>query len=186
MRAIRVVARYIAVASLLLAFAVVPVHAQRLSVGPLIGNAPGASLDGDRVPTVGVAGDVALLRVGALGLHLGGTFEHRAGARMTGVVASAVVPLPRRLALRAGASMGGAEVQRWSWAQELGWRDWRGIDAGLELRLRRTTGALMLRTGTMDQYAPGCPPNANCLDVLRPAADRRFVRVSFESRYALF
>ena len=159
-----------------------------LSIGPLVGSAPGADVHGERVPTVGIVGDLALVRMGWLGLHVGGTLEHRAGAEMRGMVASAVVPIHRRLALRAGAAMGDAETRVSPWVERLGWRDWRGVDAGLELRLGRTTGALMVRTGTMDQYAPGCPPTAGCAvpDGLASAPAARFTRVSFESRYALF
>lgn len=160
----------------------------RVSVGPLVGSAPGADLDGARVPTAGAVGDVGLLSVGTLGLHLGATLEYRAGAQMTGVSASLRTPLLGRLALRVGAATGGAQVRRFGWSEELGWRDWRGVDAGLEMRLGRTTGALMVRGGTMDQYlVQGCGPNANCLVTDAVAAEpRRFVRVSFESRYALF
>jgi hypothetical protein len=161
----------------------------RMSIGPLVGSAPGADVSAGRVPTVGVVGDVGLLRVGTLGLHLVGTMEHRAGARMTGVVAGLRVPVVhRRFALRLGAAMGGAEVRRFDWDQQLGWRDWRGVDAGLEMRLGRTTGALMVRGGTIDQYVSGgCAPNANCIAIDAPPAERRrFVRVSFESRYSLF
>lgn len=161
----------------------------RVSVGPLVGSAPGADVRARRVPTVGVVGDVGVMRVGMLGLHVGGTMEHRAGARMTGVVAGLRLPVvDRRVALRVGASMGGAEVRRFDWNQQLGWRDWRGVDAGLEMRLGRTTGALMVRGGTIDQYEPvGCGPNANCVALDRPSSERRgFVRVSFESRYSLF
>lgn len=157
-----------------------------VSVGPLVGSAPGANLDGPRVPTVGVVGDLALLRVGRLGLHLAGTLEHRAGAGMTGLGASAVLPLHRLLALRVGAATGGAQVQRVSWDDGMGWRDWRGVDAGLELRLGRTTGALMVRRGTMDQFAFRCPPTADCIAVYAPMPARRFTRVSLESRYTLF
>jgi hypothetical protein len=157
-----------------------------VSVGPLVGSAPGANLDGPRVPTVGIVGDLALLRVGRVGLHLAGTLEHRAGAGMNGLAASAVLPLHRLLALRVGAATGGAQVQRVSWDDGLGWRDWRGVDAGLELRLGRTTGALMMRRGTMDQFAFQCPPNANCIAAYAPAPARRFTRVSLESRYAFF
>ena len=160
----------------------------RISIGPLVGSAPGADVNAGRVPTVGVVADVGLLRAGMLGLHVGGTMEHRAGARMTGVVAGLRLPVvDRRVALRAGASMGGAEVRRYGWEQQLGWRDWRGVDAGLEMRLGRTTGALMVRGGTMDQYEPVvCPPNANCIADQPSSVRRGFVRVSFESRYALF
>lgn len=164
----------------------------RVSVGPLVGSAPGADVRAARVPTVGIAGDVALVRVGLLGFHLGGTVEHRAGAGMTGVAAGVRLPvIDRRFALRVGASMGGAQVRRFDWDRQLGWRDWRGVDAGVEMRLGRTTGALMVRGGTVDQFAPsGCGPNANCLAAgevtTAPADPRRFVRVSFESRYALF
>lgn len=159
----------------------------RISIGPLVGSAPGADLDGVRVPTVGAVGDIGFVRVGTIGLHLGGTMEYRAGAQMTGVSASLRTPLFGRVALRVGAAMGGAQVRRFAWDDRLGWRDWRGIDAGLEMRLRRTTGALMVRSGTIDQYPYTCPPNANCLDVAAAPYDpRRFVRVSFESRYALF
>jgi hypothetical protein len=156
------------------------------SVGPLVGSAPGANLDGRRVPTVGVVGDLALVRAGRLGLHVAGTLEHRAGAGMTGLAASAVLPVHRILALRVGAATGGAQVQRVSWDEGLGWRDWRGVDAGIEMRLGRTTSALMVRRGTMDQFAFQCPPTADCIAVVMPTPARRFTRVSLESRYALF
>jgi hypothetical protein len=160
----------------------------RVSIGPLVGSAPGADPDGARVPTVGAVGDVGLLRIGTLGLHLGGTMEYRAGAQMTGVSASVRAPLFGRVALRVGAATGGAQVRRFAWDTQLGWRDWRGVDAGLEMRLGRTTGAFMVRGGTMDQYeAQGCGSNANCVVTDAVAPERRgFVRVSFESRYALF
>lgn len=161
----------------------------RVSVGPLVGSAPGADVSAGRVPTVGVVGDVGLLRIGMLGIHVGGTMEHRAGARMTGVVTGLRLPvIDRRVALRLGASMGGAEVRRRDWDQRVGWRDWRGVDAGVEMRLGRTTGALMVRGGTIDQYPPaGCAPNFMCLVPAVPPSERRgFVRVSFESRYSPF
>jgi hypothetical protein len=159
----------------------------RVSLGPLVGSAPGADLDGARVPTVGAVGDIGLLSVGTLGLHLGGTMEYRAGAQMTGVSASLRAPLFRGVALRVGAAMGGAEVRRASWDDRVFWRDWRGIDAGIERRFGRTTGALMLRGGTIDRFAPTtCPANANCLAGTDPGNPQRFFRVSFESRYSLF
>lgn len=159
----------------------------RLGIGPFVGSGPGAAPVGPRVPTVGIAGDLALLRVGALGLHAGATIEHRAGARMTGVVASAVLPVRRHVALRLGAAVGGAEVQRAPWAQQLGWRDWRGVDAAVELRLGRTTGALVVRSGTIDAFVPGCPPEADCIAPPASSAPAtRFTRLSFESRYAFF
>ena len=159
----------------------------RMSIGPLVGTAPGADLDGARVPTVGAVGDIGLLRVGPIGLHLGGTMEYRAGAQMTGVSASVRMPLARGIALRAGAATGGAEVRRASWDERIFWRDWRGVDAGLEMRLGRTAGALMVRGGRIDGFASAaCPPNANCVAPTTPGNPRGFFRVSFESRYALF
>src|SRR5687768_2550991 len=86
----------------------------RMSIGPLVGSAPGADLAGARVPTVGAVGDVGLLSVGRIGLHLGGTMEYRAGAQMTGVSASLRAPLFRRVALRVGAATGGAQVRRYA------------------------------------------------------------------------
>ena len=160
----------------------------RVSVGPLVGSAPGAEVEGGRVPTVGIVGDIGLLRAGPIGVHVGGTLEHRAGARMTGAMAGIRLPMPARgLALRVAASIGDAEVRRFSWDDQLGWRDWRGVDAGLELRFGRTTGAFMVRTGTIDRFAWLCPPNALCTEQNRPApAPSRFTRFSLESRYALF
>ena len=183
--------RLAALSLALLAPALAPLGAQggRMSIGPLVGSAPGADVDGPRVPTVGVVGDVGLLGFGAFGVHVGGTMEYRAGARMTGVSASARVPVAERLALRIGAATGGAEVRRFSGYEQLGWRDWRGVDAGLELRLGRTTGALMVRSGTIDRFAQaGCPIAADCIAAPQPvpAGRSRFMRVSFESRYALF
>ena len=169
----------------------VPALAQggRVSIGPLVGSAPGANLDGARVPTVGAVADVGLLRVGAIGLHLGGTLEYRAGAQMTGVSASLRAPLFDRLAVRVGAATGGAQVQRASWDERILWRDWRGADVGLELRLGRTTGALMVRGGTIDGFVSppsSCGINIDCALSDAPGNPRGFVRVSFESRYALF
>ena len=187
----RTTLQVLAVASIALATLAPGAWAQggRVSIGPLVGSAPGADLDGARVPTVGAVGDIGLLSVGTFGFHLGGTMEYRAGAQMTGVSASVRAPLFRRLALRVGAATGGAQVRRFPWDEQLGWRDWRGVDAGLEMRLGRTTGALMVRGGSMDQYAVvGCGPNANCFVAGdAPAAGRRgFFRISFESRYSLF
>ena len=159
-------------------------------LGPLVGSAPGADLHGSRVPTVGVVGDLGILRVASLGFHLSGTLESRAGAQMTGVSASLRAPLFGRVALRVGAATGAAEVQRASFDRRIFWRDWRGVDAGLELFLGRTTGALVVRSGTIDQFASVdgtlCGPDANCLLPTAPGNPRRFFRVSFESRYTLF
>jgi hypothetical protein len=183
----------LAISSIALAGVAAPAHdawAQggRVGIGPLVGSAPGADVDGARVPTVGAVGDVGLLSVGRLGLHLGGTMEYRAGAQMTGVSASLRAPLFRGFALRVGAAMGGAEVRRASFDDRLFWRDWRGVDAGIERRFGRTTGALMVRGGTIDRFAPPgpCEDANNCALGAAPGNPRGFVRVSFESRYSLF
>ena len=180
----------LALASLaLLAPALAPLGAQggRVSIGPFLGSAPGALLDGSRVPTVGGVADVGLIGVGMLGLHLGGTYESRAGADMTGMSASLRAPLWRGFALRAGAAIGRAEVRRAAWDDRIFWRDWRGVDAGVEREFGRTTAALMVRGGTIDRFAPtNCPALANCVANVAPGNPTRFFRVSFESRYALF